>query len=210
MEASTGVTGHAQDTRHPETAGRAARKRTARSKSIAAIAALGLAGLLSVTACTTTSPAAGPAATQPPPSIPSQSQPASTPQAQPASTPQAQPASTPQSQPVSTPQSQSDVQANVQPGASPDEVAKDVAEVAVGNGPLTALAGDGVTATYADCDPTTISNPPGVSAPTSASCAITYSDGSVWQQTVTITYDSQGNPVASSTNAGIELSQPTN
>jgi cytoskeletal protein RodZ len=210
MEASTGVTGHAQDTRHPETAGRAARKWTARSKSVAAIAALGLAGFLSVTACTTTSPAAGPAATQPPPSIPSQSQPASTPQAQPASTPQAQPASTPQAQPASTPQSQPDVQANVQPGASPDEVAKDVAEVAVGNGPLTALAGDGVTATYADCDPTTISNPPGVSAPTSASCAITYSDGSVWQQTVTITYDSQGNPVASSTNAGIELSQPTN
>jgi hypothetical protein len=194
MEASTGVTGHAQDTRHPETAGRAARKRTARSKSIAAIAALGLAGLLSVTACTTTSPAAVPAATQPAP----------------ISTPQAQPASTPQAQPASTPQSQSDVQANVQPGASPDEVAKDVAEVAVGNGPLTALAGDGVTATYADCDPTTISNPPGVSAPTSASCAITYSDGSVWQQTVTITYDSQGHPVASSTNVGIELSQPTN
>jgi cytoskeletal protein RodZ len=202
MEASSEVTGHAQDTRHPETAGRAARRWSTRSRNIAAIAGLGLAGFLSVTACTSTTPAAAPAATQPVP--------ASTPQSQPASTPQSQPASTPQSQPASTPQSQSDVQANVQPGASPDEVAKDVAEVAVGNGPLTALAGDGVTATYADCDPTTVSNPPDVSAPTSASCAITYSDGSVWQQTVTITYDSQGHPVASSTNVGIELSQPTN
>jgi len=147
-----------------------------------------------VTACTSTSPAAVPAATQ----------------SQPASTPQSQPASTPQSQPASTPLDQPDVQPDVQPGASPDQVAKDVAEIAVGNGPLNALAGGGVTATYADCDPTTVSNPPDASAPTSASCAITYSDGSVWQQTVTITYDGQGNPVAASTNVGIELSQPTN
>jgi hypothetical protein len=194
MEASTGITGHAQDTRHPETAGRAARRWAARSKNVAAIAALGLAGFLSVTACTSTSPAAVPAATQ----------------SQPASTPQSQPASTPQSQPASTPLDQPDVQPDVQPGASPDQVAKDVAEIAVGNGPLNALAGGGVTATYADCDPTTVSNPPDASAPTSASCAITYSDGSVWQQTVTITYDGQGNPVAASTNVGIELSQPTN
>jgi len=186
MEASTGITGHAQDTRHPETAGRAARRWAARSKNVAAIAALGLAGFLSVTACTSTSPAAVPAATQ------------------------SQPASTPQSQPASTPLDQPDVQPDVQPGASPDQVAKDVAEIAVGNGPLNALAGGGVTATYADCDPTTVSNPPDASAPTSASCAITYSDGSVWQQTVTITYDGQGNPVAASTNVGIELSQPTN
>ena len=178
MEASTGITGHAQDTRHPETAGRAARRWAARSKNVAAIAALGLAGFLSVTACTSTSPAAVPAATQ--------------------------------SQPASTPLDQPDVQPDVQPGASPDQVAKDVAEIAVGNGPLNALAGGGVTATYADCDPTTVSNPPDASAPTSASCAITYSDGSVWQQTVTITYDGQGNPVAASTNVGIELSQPTN
>lgn len=190
MEASTGVTGNAQDIRHPETAGRAARRWAPRPKNIAVIAALGLAGFLSVTACTSTSPAAAPAATQPPPATSSQSQPAPTPQAQPASTPQDQQA--------------------VQPGPSPEQVAKDVAEIAVGNGPLTALAGGGVTATYANCDPATVSNPPDVSTPTSASCAITYSDGSVWQQTVTITYDSQGNPVAASTNVGIELSQPTN
>jgi hypothetical protein len=65
MEASSEVTGHAQDTRHPETAGRAARRWSTRSKNIAAIAGLGLAGFLSVTACTSTTPAAAPAAPVP-------------------------------------------------------------------------------------------------------------------------------------------------
>jgi hypothetical protein len=51
--------------------------------------------------------------------------------------------------------------------------------------------------------------PPDVSTPTTASCDITYSDESVWQQTVTITFDSQGNPVTDSTNVGTEMSQPT-
>jgi hypothetical protein len=55
-----------------------------------------------------------------------------------------------------------------------------------------------------------VSSPPDVSTPTTASCDITYSDGSVWQQTVTITYDNQGEPVTASTNSGTELSQPTN
>jgi hypothetical protein len=73
---------------------------------------------------------------------------------------------------------------------------------------LTALAGSDGQATSANCDPSTVSNPPDVSTPTSASCDITYSDGSVWQQTVTITFRSQGNPVTDSTNAGTELSQP--
>jgi hypothetical protein len=91
---------------------------------------------------------------------------------------------------------------------SPQEVARDVANIAVGNGVLTALDGSDGQATSANCDPSTISNPPDVSTPTSASCDITYTDGSVRQQTVTITFDSQGNPVADSTNAGTELSPP--
>jgi hypothetical protein len=44
--------------------------------------------------------------------------------------------------------------------------------------------------------------------PTTASCDITHSDGSVGQ-TVTITFDSRGNPIADSTNVGTELLQPT-
>ncbi len=99
--------------------------------------------------------------------------------------------------------------AAAQPGPSPQQVAQDVADIAVGSGALTPLAGSDGQATSANCDPATVSNPPDVSTPTSASCEITYSDGSVWQQTVTITFDSQGNPVADSTNVGTELSQPT-
>jgi hypothetical protein len=79
----------------------------------------------------------------------------------------------------------------------------------VGNGVLAALEGSHGQATSADCDPATVSNPPDVSAPTSASCDLTYEDGAVRQQTVTITFDSQGNPVTASTNVGIELPQPT-
>ena len=94
-------------------------------------------------------------------------------------------------------------------GPSPQDVAQAVADIAVGNGALTALQGSDGQATTGSCDPSTVSNPPDVSTPTSASCEITYSDGSVWQQTVTITFDSQGNPVADSTNVGTELSQPT-
>jgi hypothetical protein len=93
-------------------------------------------------------------------------------------------------------------------GPSPSDAANAVADIAVGNGALTALEGSDGQATSASCDPGTVSNPPDVSTPTSASCQSTYSDGSVWQQTVTITFDSQGNPVADSTNVGTEPSQP--
>ena len=96
-----------------------------------------------------------------------------------------------------------------QTGPSPQEVARDVADIAVGNGALAALEGSHGQATSADCDPSTVSNPPDVSTPTSASCNITYTDEAVLQQTVTITFDSQGNPVTASTNDGIELPQPT-
>lgn len=149
-------------------------------RKILPIVALGLAGFVGVAACTTAAPASAPADSQSPPA-----------------TTQAGPS--PQ-QAGPSPQ---------QAGPSPQQVAQDVADIAVGNGVLTPLEGGDGQATSANCDPSTVSNPPDISTPTSASCDITYSDGSIWQQTVTITFDSQGNPVTDSTNEGIELSQPT-
>jgi len=116
----------------------------------------------------------------------------------------APPPATQQPPSTTTPQPQP-----TQTSPSPQEVAQAVADIAVGNGELTALEGGDGQASSANCDPSTVSNPPDVSTPTSASCDITYSDGSVWQQTVTITFDSQGNSLADSTNVGTELSQPT-
>ena len=88
-------------------------------------------------------------------------------------------------------------------------VARDIARIAVGNGGLAALdQGDGL-ATLATCDPGTVSGPPGVSTPVSASCGINYSDGSVWRQTVTVTFNSNGNPVADWTDLGTEMLPPT-
>jgi hypothetical protein len=83
-----------------------------------------------------------------------------------------------------------------------------VANIAVGNGPLTALQGSEGKATDATCYSSTVSNAPAASTPTSAICDITYSDGSIWGQTVTITLDSQANPVSDSTNGGTELLAP--
>jgi hypothetical protein len=88
-------------------------------------------------------------------------------------------------------------------------VAQWVADIAVGNGPLPALQGGEGRATFAGCEPGTVSNSPAANTPTSVSCDIAYSDGSVWLQTVTIALDSQANPVAASTNMGTELSRPT-
>jgi carbamoylphosphate synthase small subunit len=50
---------------------------------------------------------------------------------------------------------------------------------------------------------------PKVSASTFASCGINYADGSVWKQTVTVTSDNHGNPVADSVNLETEVLQPT-
>ncbi len=47
-----------------------------------------------------------------------------------------------------------------------------------------------------------------IGTPMSASCGISYSDGSVWRQTVTVTFDSHGHPVADWTDTGTELFQP--
>jgi hypothetical protein len=164
--------------------------------SIVAITALGLAGFLGVAACGA-APATSSATDQPPPASSPADAPASSSSAAPASSPSA-PASSPSAAPAAL------------TGTSPQQVAQWVANIAVGNGSLTALSwGDG-QATYADCDPSTVSNPSGAGTPASALCDIEYSDGSIWQQTVTITLDTQANPVSDSTNAGIELAQPAN
>jgi hypothetical protein len=95
------------------------------------------------------------------------------------------------------------------PAAAADsDMARDIARIAIGNGGLTALdQGDG-QAYLATCDPGTVSNGSAAGTSTSALCGIGYSDGSVWQQRVTVTFDSQGKPVADGANLGTELLMP--
>lgn len=194
METSTGITASSQDIPHAGTADRAAKwtailpgrrhadgsigTRNGWAKRIAAITVLGLAGALSVTACSA-GPSPSPAPTHVVAPATQQSHPASTPTVQPAV--------------VTVP--------------SAAETAKEIAYYLVSS---QFEAGDGTTATDASCDPATVSDPPAVTTPTTASCDITYSDGSVWQQTVTITYDNEGNPISVSTNDGIELAPAAN
>ena len=90
-----------------------------------------------------------------------------------------------------------------------EEAARNIARIAVGNGGLAALYNGNGRATMATCDQGTVSNRPQAGAPMSASCGISYSDGSVWRQTVTVTVDSHGVPVADGTNLGTELLPPT-
>jgi len=107
------------------------------------------------------------------------------------------------------------VQASSQPrppSAAPTDstgVARDMARIAVGNGGLTALDNGDGRATMAYCDPSTVSGRPNVGVPVSAACGISFSDGSVWRQTVTVTFDSHGSPVADWANLGTELLPPT-
>ena len=97
------------------------------------------------------------------------------------------------------------------PSAAPmnsDSLAREVATIAVGKGGLTALAdGDG-QATLAYCDPSTVSRPSHAGTPTSVSCGIEYSDGSVWRKTVTVAFDSHGSPIAGRANLGTEILPP--
>jgi len=97
------------------------------------------------------------------------------------------------------------------PPAAPinsDSLARQIANIAVGKGGLTALAdGDG-QAILAYCDPSTVSGPPHASTPTSVSCGIEYSDGSVWRQTVTVAFDSHSRPITGRANRGTEILQP--
>jgi len=146
------------------------------AKRVAAVTVLGLAGALGVTACSIHQSPAPVHVAAP-----------VAPQAQPASTPPAQ-------QAVQTIPSQPDSDAG--------ETAQNIADYLVST---QFQAGDGTTATDATCDPATVSDPPAVTTPTTVSCDITYSDGSVWQQTVTVTYDNDGNPATVSTDDGIQL-----
>jgi hypothetical protein len=97
------------------------------------------------------------------------------------------------------------------PAAAADnsDMAQEIARIAIGNGGLTALdQGDG-QAYLATCDLGTVSNRPAAGTTTSALCGISYADGSVWQQTVTVTFNSHGKPVADGTNLGTEVLAPT-
>jgi hypothetical protein len=106
------------------------------------------------------------------------------------------------------------VQASSQPRplsaarADSASMARDIARIAVGTGGLAALDNGGGLATLAYCDPATVSGGLHVSPPVSASCGISYSDGSVWRQTVTVTFDGHGRAVADRANLGTELVQP--
>ena len=88
-------------------------------------------------------------------------------------------------------------------------LARDIANIAVGKGGLAALGNGVAQATLAVCDPGTVSNPPGPGTPASASCGINYSDGSVWKQTVTVTFNGHGSPVTAWADLGTEILQPT-
>jgi len=107
------------------------------------------------------------------------------------------------------------VQASSQPrppSAAPMDsasMARDIARIAMGNGGPAALDNGDGRATLAYCDPTTVSGPLHVSISVSASCGISYSDGSVWRQIVTVTFDGHGRPVADRADLGTELMQPT-
>jgi hypothetical protein len=100
-----------------------------------------------------------------------------------------------------------------QPSAAPtnnnNTMAREIANIAVGKGGLTALHDGYGQATLAYCDPGTVSRPRNVSTPTSVSCGIKYSDGSVWKQTVTVAFDSHGNPIADLADLGTEVLRPS-
>jgi len=91
--------------------------------------------------------------------------------------------------------------------ANHEEASRTIARIAAGNGGLIALNNGSGRAVTATCDPGTVSDRAG--AAMSASCGIHYSDGSVWRQTVTVTFDGHGIPVAEGTNLGTEVLPPT-
>ena len=84
-------------------------------------------------------------------------------------------------------------------------MANAIAVAAVGNDVLPALEGPDGTAEKATCDPNTVSVPPSNTEPVTASCDITYSDDTEWEQTVTITFDMSDNPTSMSTNQGTQI-----
>lgn len=90
------------------------------------------------------------------------------------------------------------VQASSQPRplpAAPTDstgLARDIAKIAIGNDGFDALDNGEGRAAMAYCDPSTVSARPGAGTGVSASCGVSYFDGAVWQQTVTVTFDSHG------------------
>ena len=96
------------------------------------------------------------------------------------------------------------------PVASTDNeaAARTIARIAVGNGGLAALDNGSGRAAMVTCDPGTVSNRPRAGAAVSASCGIHYSDGAVWRQIVTVTFDGHGIPVAAGANLGTEVLPP--
>ena len=88
-----------------------------------------------------------------------------------------------------------------------EDAARTIARIAAGNDELAALNNGSGRAVTATCDPGTVSNRAG--AAMSASCGIHYSDGSVWRQTVTVTFNGHGIPVADGTNLGTEVLPPS-
>ena len=75
-------------------------------------------------------------------------------------------------QPSPTPPSPSPSSSPSPSGPSNTDVANQIADLVVGNGALTALSGPDGDATKASCNPDTVSNPPDVNTPTTASCDI--------------------------------------
>jgi hypothetical protein len=93
--------------------------------------------------------------------------------------------------------------------ATNTSTAREIANIVAGKGGLTALDnGDGQAAS-AYCDPGTVPHLSTVSTSTSAWCGISYADGSVWKQQVTVTFDSHGSPVADFATLGTEVLQLT-
>ena len=97
------------------------------------------------------------------------------------------------------------------PGAQAghDAVARDIARIAAGKGGLPALYNGNGQATMAYCDPGTVPDRLHAGKAVSASCGVNYSDGSVWRQTVTVTFGGRGIPVADGASLGTEVLQPT-
>ena len=98
------------------------------------------------------------------------------------------------------------------PSAAPTDsasMARDIARIAMGNDGLAALDNGDGQATMAYCDPGTVPGRPRAGTAASASCGISYSDGSVWRQTVTVSLDRHGRPVADRASLGAELVPPT-
>jgi hypothetical protein len=91
-----------------------------------------------------------------------------------------------------------------------DGVARNIGRIVVGSSGLNALDNGDGRAILAVCDPGTVYDRPGVGTLITASCGINYSDGSVWRQKVTVTFNIQGNPTAAWTELGTELLPPVN